>query len=177
MTRAKTVDPAQKLFNFEPTTESSANLLASANFPTPARAKDALFVVVGDKQSVVKAAAERLVGQVFRVNLSVVPLEPLETMLTGLNSPRTAEKIFLLVDIDHLPDLEKTLEQIKGLQEYKKKIQVVVFSNVSTWGAANSELRLALDKFKAIQSHGKEGDRPFFPVRAKLKKLLTAVIN
>ncbi len=159
--------------------QGELNFLVAA---TPASAhvgpaeKRVLFVVWGDrKESVVRSAADRIVGRVSGVRLSVMPFSDAQSVVNAARLIRSEAgmRVILLVDTDHLTSVPETVVELRKLTDIRERIEVVVFSREKDWGRRLPTVRSALDKFKSLLSLEKATVRPFFVVRRKLLDLVS----
>ena len=137
--------------------------------------KRVLFVVWGDREeSVVRSAADRIVGKVPGVRLSVIPFSDAQSVVNAARLIRSEAgmRAILLVDTDHLTNVPETIVELRKLTDIRMRIEVVVFSREKDWGRRVPTARTVLDKFKSVLSLEKAAVRPFFVVRRKLLDLI-----
>ena len=138
--------------------------------------KRVLFVVWGDrKESVVRSAADRIVGTVPGVRLSVIPFSDAQSVVNAARLIRSEAgmRVLILVDTDHLTSDPETVVELRKLTDIRMRIEVVVFSREKDWGRRVPTVRTVLDKFKSVLSLEKAAVRPFFVVRRKLLDLVS----
>lgn len=138
--------------------------------------REVVFIVWSDERdSVVYAAAKRLVGRIAGVRLSVHPFTTAdEARALICASARTADRrVLLLIDFERRQiDLQAELAKLTG---HSDVLGVVVFSREENWAEKARGLKRVVDRVtRAIVSAPKaSGARAFFAARDFLRRLAT----
>ncbi|MCB0345717.1 MAG: hypothetical protein KDD66_11410 [Bdellovibrionales bacterium] len=150
--------------------------LDAGSRPTKPIEREVVFIVWSEERdSVVYAAAKRLVGRIAGVRLSVHPFTTAEEARSIISaSPKAQDRrVLLLIDFERRQrDKQVELAELTG---YREVLGVVVFSRDENWAEQARGLKRVIDRItRAIVSAPKaSGGAAFFAARDVLQRLAT----